>query len=113
MGDRVAVVFMTLSLVATLVLGGAVVHELGRPSSSQIVTAGGSTGAGTTAGGATAGAPGATDLGGTTGGASGSPGSARTPGPAAPPRPGRVRATTARGSRTPRGPVSTVTPRRG
>src|SRR5260370_18669618 len=100
MRDRVAVVFMTLSLVATLVLGGAVVHELGRPSSSQIVTAGGSTGAGTTAGGATAGAPGATDLGGTTGGASSTPGSAGTPAPA--PNPGPVLGCrpTPRGSRT-------------
>src|SRR6266851_2977941 len=85
MRDRVAVVFMTLSLVATLVLGGAVVHELGRPASSQIIAAGGAatTGSGATAG--TPGIPGAADTGaptsGSTGGASaGSAGSAGTPG---------------------------------
>ena len=109
MRDRVAVVFMTLSLVATLVLGGAVVHELGRPSSSQIVTAGGSTGAGATAGGATAGTPGVTDLGGTTGGASSSAGSAGTPGSAATPGHVVVGGTTASGSSTAAGQLSTST----
>lgn len=38
MRDRIAVMFMTLSVVATLVLGGAVVHELNRPAASQIVS---------------------------------------------------------------------------
>src|SRR5205823_14460597 len=35
MREKVAIVFMTLSAVATLVLGGAVVHELGKKATVQ------------------------------------------------------------------------------
>ena len=38
MREKVAIVFMTLSAVATLVLGGAVVHELGRKATVQTAT---------------------------------------------------------------------------
>ena len=35
MREKIAIVFMTLSAVATLVLGGAVVHELGKKATVQ------------------------------------------------------------------------------
>ena len=78
MRDRVAVIFMTLSVVATLILGGAVIHELGRPASSQLVSgtlAPGQASAGADTSGASASA-------GVSGGAAsaGSAGSAATPG---------------------------------
>lgn len=78
MRDRVAVIFMTLSVVATLILGGAVVHELNRPStSSQIVSntlTPGQSAAVSDAG--SGGTPGAASV----AGSSGSAGSAATPG---------------------------------
>ena len=77
MRDRVAIVFMTLSVVSTLVLGGAVVHELGKKD-TVVQTAGASsptTSADTSA----------TDTGGTaassgTAGSAGSAGSTQTVG---------------------------------
>ena len=71
MRDRVAIVFMTLSVVSTLVLGGAVVHELGRKTSSATLQ---STGTGTSAAGS--------DTSGDTGGIAASAATPGTPGSA-------------------------------
>jgi branched-chain amino acid transport system substrate-binding protein len=100
MRDRVAIVFMTLSLVATLILGGAVVHELNRPAGSQVVAGtltpgqsasspgGGSATAAGTGTAATPGLPGTAGTAGTTGtaasaGTSGTAGAASTSGTSA------------------------------
>jgi branched-chain amino acid transport system substrate-binding protein len=85
MREKIAIIFMTLSAVATLVLGGAVVHELGRKTTVQTAVQGvnvpqaqsttGTSGTGGTAG--TAGTAGKTV---STGGSAGSAGQLSTAG---------------------------------
>jgi len=68
--ERVAIVFMTLSAVLTLVLGGAVVHELGTKPSSTVVGAGAGGGSGLSAPGSGGAAPGGPGSSGAVGSAS-------------------------------------------
>src|SRR4051794_19348421 len=47
--ERIAIVFMTMSVIATLVLGGAVAYDLSRPRTRTIVSSAGSNAATATA----------------------------------------------------------------
>ena len=48
--ERIAIVFMTMSVIATLVLGGAVAYDLSRPRTTRTVSTSSGTGVGTDAG---------------------------------------------------------------